>query len=193
MGSSIRSHEVLPVPLAKRLAYRWSSRNDQRSRRGCNPSWTIPAGSPYEGFKIAEVATATATQSGGDYFHRPLVRPFADSDCVREQIICASGVTTSNPGKLTAVIERLDNDTAGNRLYKIDLTLSEVRPGVFVKFQILQPTPIVLDKSIDVFEPATQFGTVSVTMIAKNPSGVFVAQAIDKATTPNVLGTVEVK
>jgi hypothetical protein len=162
---------------------------------GDNPNWVIPAGSALVGFTIAEVFTATTTQFTGDLFHRPLVRPFADSDCIRSETsrVCSNSSTTTTPGVLTAVITRKPNNANGDRKYEIVLKLVGVRPQALVKFQILEPTPISLNESLDVFKRVSANGDLTVTVTATNPRGVFKAQVINDAATPTILGTVEVK
>jgi PKD repeat protein len=162
---------------------------------GVAPSWVIPAGSPLDAFKIADIVTTT-TAAPGDRYHRPLVRPDGTSDCfgrLTTVFVCAGGATTGS-GTMTAVITRLPN-IGSDRMYQIELKTIGLTPGARVKFRITKPTGIVL------IEPNTMNnlitvpanGTVTLTVTAKNPRGIFNAETINNSSTPRILGTAEVK
>jgi hypothetical protein len=170
------------------------------------PKFDIPTGSPLDTWISADVVTYTPQYPGGVHFHRFLLRPGGEFDCIGNNVnlvgpavsVCANDVIDSNPGILNATITRKPNTAAGDRMYEIKLELTGMNPGQKVKFKITEPTPIDLSPTtplglIDQIQTASRTGIATVTVMAKNPRGVFKATATDATPAAKVLGTVEVK
>ncbi len=157
---------------------------------GVAPKWVIPAGSPLDAFIVADIATRTSA-APGDYIHRPLVRPDGTSDCfgalTTAPFVCAGVVGGGGQtGVLTAVITRQPNDSTGNRLYKIELKVTGLKPGTKTRFNVTQPATLTVTPTgaLTGTYTADSAGTVTLTVTAINPRGVFQAQATDTTSKP---------